>query len=173
MARDASIAFAVLLALGFGGCNGSTPTAPTQAAAPSVGASPSPGLNVPRESWKVAVTYAGHTGPAACLPPFDATIVQTPTTGSIVIQRSGDSIEVITEHDHYVGTVLADMYSATDSDTGTWTCGAATLGFTTEGHASGRFSADGMSLAGEEGVVFRLANGETITRRWEWRGTRQ
>jgi hypothetical protein len=173
MARYASIGFAGLLALGFGGCNGSTPTAPTQAAAPSVAASPSPGLNVPKESWTVAVTYAGHTGPAACLPPFDATIVQTPITGSIVIQRSGGSIQVITEHDRYVGTVLADVYSATDNDTGTWTCGAATLSFTTEGHASGRFSADGLSLAGEEGVVFRLANGETITRRWEWRGTRQ
>src|SRR4051812_7479134 len=110
MARYASIGFAGLLALGFGGCNGSTPTAPTQAAAPSVAASPSPGLNVPKESWTVAVTYAGHTGPAACLPPFDATIVQTPITGSIVIQRSGGSIQVITEHDRYVGTVLADVY---------------------------------------------------------------
>ena len=165
------IGIVLLLALGQAGCDSHSSvlsTAPT----PSPVA-PALVQSVPQEIWILTGTYAGHTGPAACIPPFDATVVQTPITGPIVIQRSGESIDVITEHDHYVGTVVADAYSATDSDVGTWQCGAVRFSFRTEGHVSGHFSADGRSLTGEEGVVFRLESGETITRRWEWRASRQ
>jgi hypothetical protein len=94
-------------------------------------------------------------------------------TGPIEIRRAGDSIDVMTEHDHYVGTVVAGAYSATDSDTGIWQCGANAFNFRSEGHVSGHFSADGQSLIGEEGVEFRLENGDTITRRWNWTAVRQ
>ena len=87
--------------------------------------------------------------------------------------RSGGAITVVTDHDQYMGAVVANEYSATDGDGGTWKCGAARLAFRSEGHVSGRFSADGRSLTGEEGVVFRLESGETITRRWDWTGTRK
>ena len=166
------IGIVLLLAMGPAGCDSQSSvlsTAPT----PSPVAPAAPVPSVSRETWILTGTYAGHTGPAACIPPFDATVVQTPITGPIVIQRSGESIDVITEHDHYVGTVVADAYSATDSDVGTWQCGAVRFSFRAEGHVSGHFSADGRSLTGEEGVVFRLESGETITRRSEWRASRQ
>jgi hypothetical protein len=167
------IVIVLLLALGQAGCGSHSSvqsTAPTPATS-SVALPPV--QSGPQEIWILTGTYAGHTGPAACIPPFDATAVQTPITGPIIIQRSGESIDVITEHDHYVGTVVADAYSATDSDVGTWQCGAVRFNFRSEGHVSGHFSADGRSLTGEEGVVFRLESGETITRRWEWHATRQ
>lgn len=170
MAKRAPIEIILLLALGFAACDNHSPVLSTFPTSP---VAPPPVQSVAGEIWNLTGTYAGHTGPAACLPPFDATVVQTPITGTIRIQRSGESIDVITEHDHYVGTVVADAYSATDSDTGTWQCGAARFSFRTEGHVSGHFSADGRSLIGEEGVVFRLENGDTITRRWDWTAFRQ
>lgn len=160
-----------LAAPGLAGCDShssSLLTAPTPAVLPT----PLPVASVPQELWSVTGTYAGHTGPAACIPPFDGNAVQTPINGVIVILRSGESLTVVTEHDRYVGAVVADEYYATDSDAGIWQCGAARLSFRTEGYVSGRFSADGRSLTGEEGVVFRLESGETITRRWNWSGTR-
>ena len=151
-------------------CDRQVPTTPTLTPSP---VPPLPVQSAPGEIWNLTGTYGGHAGPAACVPPFDASVVQTPVVGTVTIRRSGGSIEIITEHDHYVGTVVADAYMATDSDTGTWQCGAARLSFRSEGHVSGTFSADGRSLTGEEGVVFRLESGDTITRRWIWSATRQ
>src|SRR5437764_8150542 len=119
------IGIVLLLALGQAGCDGHLlvlPTAPTPS--PVV---PAPVQSVPYETWILTGTYAGHTGPAACIPPFDATVVQLPVTGPVLIYRSGELIDVMTEHDHYIGTVVADAYSATDSDVGTWQCGAVRL----------------------------------------------
>jgi hypothetical protein len=170
-------AFVLILTLGLTGCDSHssvlrTRTVTTPAALPEITA---PVPSTPQELWNLTGTYAGHTGPAACIPRFDSNAVQTPINSVIEIQRSGGSIQVLTEHDHYVGTVAADEFSAADSDSdrGTWQCGAALLGFRTGGHVSGHFSADGRSLTGEEGVVFQLESGETITRRWDWRATRQ
>jgi hypothetical protein len=169
---SAGILVLVLAAAGLAGCDSHSSTLLT-APSPAVLPTPLPAPSVPQELWNVTGTYAGHTGPAACIPPFDGNAVQTPMNGVIVILRSGESIQVLTEHDHYIGAVVADQFSATDSDEGTWQCGAVRLRFRTEGHVSGRFSADGRSLTGEEGVVFRLESGETITRRWDWKGTRK
>jgi hypothetical protein len=171
--RKAAGILVVVLASTLGGCDSSSAKLPT---VPSVAVPPTttpPLPSVPPELWSVTVTYAGHTGPAACLPPFDGNVVQTPITGVIGMFRSGTSLTVVTEHDQYKGAVVADGYSATDSDGGTWQCGAARLTFRSEGFVSGRFSTDGRSLTGEEGVVFRLESGETITRRWDWKGTRK
>jgi len=160
----------LLLAVGLTGCDSrSSVLLP----APTPSAAPSPTASVGSQLWNLTVTYAGHTGPAACLAAFDPTVVQAPIVGTVAIRRSDDSIDVTTEHDHYVGTVVGDAYSATDSDTGSWQCGATRFNFRTEGHVSGNFSADGRSLTGEEGVVFRLESGDTITRRWVWSATRQ
>jgi len=160
-----------LIAAAASACDAKLPAAPTPS--PSAGAPPPLVQSGSGEIWNLTGTYGGHTGPAACIPPFDASIVQAPIVGTIRIQRSGGSIDVITEHDHYTGTVAADAYVATDSDTGTWQCGAARLSFRAEGHVSGAFSADGRSLSGEEGVTFQLESGDTITRRWIWAATRQ
>ena len=173
MTRHVAIVIVLLLALGFAACDSQpsvVSTGPT--ATPSPVAVP-PVQSVAGEVWNLMGTYAGHTGPAACIQPFDATVVQAPITAMIRIQRIGESIDVVTEHDHYVGTVVAGAYSATDSDTGSWQCGESRFNFRSEGHVSGKFSADGRSLIGEEGVVFRLESGETITRRWSWAATRQ
>ena len=171
--RKAAGILVVVLTCTLPGCDSSSgklSMAPSVAVLPTI-TPPLP--SVPRELWSVTVTYAGHTGPATCLAPFDGSVVQTPITGVVGMLRAGGSITVVTEHDQYVGAVLADEYSATDSDAGTWQCGAARLSFRTEGHVSGRFSTDGRALTGEEGVVFRLESGETITRRWDWKGTRK
>jgi hypothetical protein len=173
MTKLTQIEIVLMLTLGLAACDSqsSVPfTPPTPTPSP---VAPPPVQSVPQQIWNLTVTYAGHAGPAACIPPFDATVVQTPIMGTVAIQRSGESIDVITEHDHYIGTVVADAYFATDSDVGSWLCGAARFSFRTEGHVSGHFSADGRSLTGEEGVVFRLESGETITRRWIWTATRQ
>ena len=169
--RKAAGILVVVFACTLAGCDGSSAKLST---GPSVVVLPTPPLpSAPQELWTVTVTYAGHTGPAACLAPFDASVAQTPITGVIGMLRSGGSITVVTEHDQYMGAVVANEYSATDSDGGTWQCGAVRLAFRSEGHVSGRFSTDGGSLTGEEGVVFRLDSGETISRRWEWKGTRK
>ena len=170
--RNAAGILLVVLSYTLAGCDSSGAKLST-APSVSVAATTTPLPSVPRELWSMTVTYAGHSGPAACLPPFDGNVVQTPITGVIGMLRSEASITVVTEHDEYMGTVVANEYSATDSDGGTWQCGAARLAFRSEGHVSGRFSTDGRSLTGEEGVVFRLESGETITRRWEWKGTRK
>jgi hypothetical protein len=115
---------------------------------------PTPVPSVPQDIWIPMATYAARTGPVTCIQPFDATVTQTPVTVRIAIERSGDTIDVITEHDRYVGTVVTDAYSATDSDVGTWQCGAVQLNYRSEGHVSGHFSADGGSLMGEEGPCF-------------------
>jgi hypothetical protein len=167
------IGIVLVLALEQAGCDSHSSVLSTAPTPTPSSVAPTPVQSIPQETWILTGTYAGHTGPAACIPPFEATVVQTPITGPVVIQRSGESIDVITEHDHYKGTVVADAYFATDSDVGTWQCGAVRLSFRTEGHVSGHFSTDGRSLTGEEGVVFWLESGETITRRWEWRASRQ
>ena len=109
----------VVLAGTLAGCDTSSAKLST---APSVAALPTttpPLPSVPQELWNVTVTYAGHTGPTACLPPFDGNVVQTPITGVIGMLRSGGSITVVTEHDQYTGAVVAKEYSASDSDGGT------------------------------------------------------
>ena len=170
--RKASGILVVILACTPAGCDSlSAQLSTAPSAVPPTTTPPLPGA--PQELWRVTVAYTGHTGPVACLPPFDNSVVQTPITGVIRMLRSGQSITVFTEHDQYIGAVVANEYSATDSDGGTWQCGAARLAFRSEGHVSGRFSTDGRSLMGEEGVVFRLESGETITRRWDWKGTRK
>jgi hypothetical protein len=93
-------------------------------------------------------TYAARTGPVTCIQPFDATVTQTPVTVRIAIERSGDTIDVITEHDRYVGTVVTDAYSATDSDVGhVAVCRSATQlsirGARVRTLLSGRWVADG------------------------------
>jgi hypothetical protein len=173
MTTRAPIGIVLLLAVGLAACDSDPSVLSTAPTPPPSSGAPPPVQGVPAETWNLTGTYAGHTGPAACIPPFDTTVVQAPITGTIRIQRAGESLDVITEHDHYVGTVVAQAYSATDSDTGTWQCGAARYSFRAEGHVSGNFSADGRSLMGEEGVVFRLESGGTITRRWVWAATRQ
>jgi hypothetical protein len=167
----ATILFVLTTCLGCSGRSVVPPTTPSSAMSP---VPPGPVLTaIPQQRWSLTGTYMGHSGPPACIPPFDGNPGK-PIGSVIVIQRSGDSIDVITEHDHYVGTVAADQFSATDRDDvgGTWQCGDKRLHFSTEGHVSGRFSGDGRALVGEEGVVFRLESGETISRRWDWSATR-
>jgi hypothetical protein len=171
--RKAAGILVVVLACTLAGCDSSSAklsTAPSVAVLPTT-ARPLP--SVSQELWNVTVTSAGYTGPAACLPPFDGNVVHTPITGVIVMLRSGASITVVTEDDQYMGAVVANEYSATNSGHGNVQCGAARLAFRSEGHISGRFSTDGRSLTGEEGSVFRLESGETIARRWDWTGTRK
>lgn len=154
------------------GCGSHSPASPTASTAvpPPVTAPPAPAA--PQDFWTLTGTYLGHTGPAACIQPFDGG-PQQPIQSVIAIRRSGDAIEVLTEHDHYTGTVTEDRVSASDSDAGIWQCGDARIAYDSEGYVFGRFSADGRSFAGEEGVAFRLASGDTITRRWQWSAVRQ
>src|SRR5688572_17850906 len=123
----------VMLALAVVGCNTHSPTGPTALTSivfpsghpPSPAPAPDTGQ---QERWTLAATYTGHTGPEACIPPYDGTV--RPTSNTLMfIRRSGESIELSTDHTHYVGTVIADEFAATDSDEsgGTWQCGKATL----------------------------------------------
>lgn len=153
------------------GCEGHSavlPIAPT--ATPLSVASAAPALSTAgREQWKLAGTYMGHTGPEACISPVSATSGKS-IDSVLVIERSGESIHFFTEHDHYIGGVVGDEFSATETEDpgGMWECGAARLRFRFEGRVSGHFSPDGRSLTGEEVAVFRLESGETISRRWAW-----
>lgn len=165
----------LVIAQGLPGCDSHSaglPTAPTSSPLPA--APPPAPSTVVQERWNLTGTYMGHTGPEACLPPFDGN-VRKPSDSVLVIQRSGESIHLLTDHNHYVGTVVAKEFSATENDDSgaTWQCGGARLHFRTEGHVSGRFSRDGRALTGEEVALFRLESGETIRRQWSWSATRQ
>jgi hypothetical protein len=164
----------LVLVQGVAGCDSHSavlPTVPTSTSLP--GASPAPGA-VGQERWNLTGTYIGHTGPIACIPPFDG-VPRNPFDSVLLIQRSDESIHLFTDHNHYVGTVVADELFATESDDSgaTWQCGEARLHYRTEGHVSGRFSADGRVLTGEEVALYRLDSGETIRRHWIWSATRQ
>ena len=140
MTRRTPIEIVLILGLGLVGCNSHSLVLPTAPTPPPLLAPTRPVQSVPQELWNLTGTYTGHTGPAECIPAFDGNAVQIPIKSVIAMQRSGGSIEVITEHDHYVGVVEGDVYLATDSDGGTWQCGAARFSFRTEGHVSGQFS---------------------------------
>lgn len=165
----------VVLAQGLAGCNSdSSPllTFPFRVVPSPAATAPVPvPIPVGQERWNLAGTYLGHSGPQACIQPFDGS-VSTPTESVLMIRRSGESIELWTDHDHYVGTVLGDEFSTSnrgDESQETWPCGErGRLHYRTEGYASGRFSGDGRALTGEEVALFRLESGETITRRWGW-----
>lgn len=153
------------------GCEQSPNGLPAPPVAPTVTGPESP---VAGERWNLTGTYTGHTGPAACIQPFDGNTGQ-PENSVVVIRRSGESITVLTEHNHYVGMVVGEDFSAADSDDSgaTWQCGAEQLRYRIDGQVSGRFSGDGRSLTGKETASFRLESGETITRQWDWSATRQ
>lgn len=164
----------VLLVHALAGCGPSLamPTTPTAIALPA-GPSPAP-ITDNRERWNVTGVYTGHEGPERCIAPFDGQPRQ-PVDSVLLIQRSGGSIQFWTEHNHYVGRLVAREFSATDPDdfVSAWDCGTARIPFRAESSVSGRFSEDGGSITIEERAVFRLESGETITRHWAGTGTRQ
>ena len=167
----------LVLACWVASCNGpsSAPlTTPTQTPSPAPASLPPIPLGpIDGERWNLAGTYIGHTGPEACLPPFDG-VPREPGHSVLVMKRSGDSLELWTEHDHYVGTVSQGDFLAVEIDDAgsTWQCGDRRLRFRYEGKVSGRFSEDGRALTGEEAAVFHLESGETIRRRWSWNAVR-
>jgi len=164
------------LAPGLVGCDSRSaalpiaPSATPAAVTAPPSAAPSP---VGQEQWILTGTYMGHTGPEACISPVSATAGK-PISSVLTIQRSGDSIHFLTEHDQYTGTVMADEFSATETfdPGGLWDCGSERRPYRFEGSVSGLFSEDGRSLTGEEVALFRLNSGETISRRWHWIATR-
>jgi hypothetical protein len=149
---------------------------PTAASAtpPTVTPSPSLSTSIRPEQWILIGTYMGHTGPATCISPFSGIPVE-PISSVLTVQRTGPSIQLSTEHDHYIGSVVADQFSATETADpgGLWNCGAEQRPFRFEGAVTGQFSADGRSLVGEEVALFRLSSVETISRRWHWSATRK
>lgn len=162
----------LVLAHGVGGCNSQSPTTPTSTLSTEA---PPPVPSMPAdEPWNLTSIYLGHTGPEACIPPFDG-VPRQPFDSVLSVRRSVESIHFLTEHNHYVGAVVGDEFSAMENDDsgGTWQCGTARLRFRTEGSVSGRFSGDGRTLVGEEVAVFLLESGETIRRQWSWHATRQ
>lgn len=161
----------LILAQGLMGCEGRSaalPIAPTATPLPVTPVAPALSM-AGQEQWKLAGTYMGHTGPEGCISPFSGAS-GTSIDSVMVIERSGESVHFFTEHDHYIGGVVGDEFSATETEDpgGVWNCGAARLRYRFEGRVSGRFSPDGRSLTGEEVAVFRLESGETISRRWAW-----
>lgn len=161
----------LILAHGLMGCDGRSvlPIAPSATPLPVPPPRPAASSTVGQEFWELTGTYVGHTGPEACISPVAETAGK-PIRSVLVIQRSGESIHVLTDHDHYIGTVVADEFSATETEDtgGMWDCGAARLRYRFEGRVSGRFSTDGRSLSGEEVALFRLESGATIRRSWDW-----
>ena len=121
------------------------------------------------EHWLLTGTYMGHIGPENCISPYTGD-AGTSTVSVLGIQRSGEWIQFSTDHDNYVGTVVAGEFSASETEDpgGLWVCGSERRLFRFEGIVSGRFSTDGRSLAAEEVALFRLDSGETISRRWRW-----
>ena len=174
MTRPAALVVLVL-AHALAGCDSRSRIAPIAPSSPALPpADPSPGAASP-ERWTVAGTYIGHTGPEACIPPFDGKAGQ-PENGLVLIERSGRTIRLSTEHDRYAGVIDGVEFATTvDGEYygGTWQCGDARTRFSYEGGVSGRFSDDGRSLTAIETAVFRLESGGAITRRWTWSGTRQ
>jgi hypothetical protein len=101
------------------------------------------------------------------LPAFNGTPGK-PIDYVLGVQRYAATIHLVTEHHHYLGTIINDQFVADDNydDGETWQCGAAKLRFRTEARVSGRVSADGNVLTAEKVAVFLLESGETIRRQW-------
>jgi hypothetical protein len=161
----------LIVAQGLMGCDGrpaALPIAPSPTEVPVSLSAQTPGT-AGQEQWKLTGTYIGHSGPEACISPVSVTAGQ-PVHSVLVIQRSGESVQFFTEHDHYIGSVVGDEFIANETQDpgGLWDCAAARIPFRFEGRVSGRFSPDGRSLTGEEAAVFMLESGETIKRRWAW-----
>ena len=166
-----SIAIAVFfLVLNFAiGCGGGLPQLP---AAPTSTASSVP-ATAAQERWTLTRTFTGHTGSEGCNLALDA-IGGGASDSVLLIQRSDASLRFFTvNHNNYVGILAGDEFLATEKEAGpTLQCGEARLSFRTEARVSGRFLPDGRSLVGTETSVFLLGSGKTITRRWDWRATR-
>jgi hypothetical protein len=130
------------------GC-GSTgsPVGPSVSRCDLAGVSSVSGPYAEGDPWDLLATYQGPTGPEVCIPPFDG-IPRTPTYYPLRIKREGDSIQFISEHPHYVGTMMGYLFVGRQKyeEGATWSCGATRLRFRTEGQVSGSFSADGHSL---------------------------
>ena len=168
---------ALILAQGLVACDGSSAGLPIAPSATRQLVTSLPSVTqgaAGQEKWTLTGTYIGHVGPEACIAPFSATAAK-PVDSVLGIQRSGVSILLMTEHNHYTGTVVADQFIAieTQDPGGIWNCGAERRRFRMEGSVSGRFSADGRTLTGEEVALFRFNSGETISRRWHWTAARQ
>jgi hypothetical protein len=103
------------------------------------------------------------------------TIGGVPSGSALLIKRSGESIRFVTaDHNTYVGTAAGNEFLATETDAGsTLQCGEARLRFRTEAQLTGRFSADGRALTGEETSVSLFESGRTITRHWDWQARRE
>jgi hypothetical protein len=173
-----AIGIVFLLILSLAGCESRTLapsfTALTSPVAPSpVVVASTTGADA-TERWNLTETYLGHTGPEECIAPFDGK-PRTPVTGLLKIERLNDGIRFITEHNDYVGTVVANEFVVSDGeDTGSyWECGKSRIHFRTEGRVSGHFLQNGTGLVGEGMATFLLDSGETIIRRWSWSATRQ
>lgn len=168
---------ALMLAQGLVGCDSRSVVLPIAPSATRETVTPLPAVTpsaAGQEQWILTGTYIGHSGPEACISPFAATAGK-PIDAVLGIQRSGESIHFFTEHDHYIGTVVAGEFSATETQdpAGMWDCGAERRPFRFEGRVSGRFSTDGRTLMGEEVALFRFNSGETIIRRWHWIAARK
>ena len=171
----------LVVVLALGACKGARstsfpfPTAVREAGAPAPQPEPPPPpVLVPREKWNVWSAYAGHTGPEACIAPFDGE-PRPPVEGVLEIYHLDGAIHFVTEHNHYVGTDSTDAFYAVENAyvSGSWTCAGGRIPFQTDGHVSGRFLEGGRALTGEEVATTRLASGEIITRRWTFSGNRQ
>jgi hypothetical protein len=159
----------VLVGLVQTGCGSSElPVAPTLPPVPSMVE-----RYIAGDRWNLLATYRGHTGPEACLSPFDGN-PGAPTPYVLIVKRYGATIHLQTEHNHYLGTTNGDQFLARENDDvgSTWTCGNKALRFRREDQVSGQMSADGQLLTGEEISVTFLESGETVRRYWDWTATR-
>ena len=170
-------AFVVVIALGACKTDHSRFALPTVVGPDVVSAPPPeppapPPVVVPRERWIVRTAYAGHTGPEACIAPFDGA-PRLPVDGVIEIYHSEGTIHFLTEHNHYVGDDSREAFHAVENghDSGTWLCAGARIAFEMDGYVLGQFHEGGNALTGEEVATARLASGERITRRWTFSGS--
>lgn len=157
------------------GCSGGLsqlPAAPTSVTSSTIpSAAPA---TAAQERWNLTRTFTGHTGSEGCTIALDE-IGRMASDSVLMIQRSAESIRFFTaDHNTYVGTVAANEFFATEIEAGsTLQCGEARLRFRIEGRLSGRLSADGRSLVGQEISIFLFESGKMITRRWDWQARRE
>src|SRR5688500_18031292 len=112
------------------GCGSSLPGAAAAPFAPSpaqpIAPSPAAPWYADGNRWNLQATYQGHTGPEACVPAFDGTPGK-PIAYVLGVQRYAATIHLVTEHNHYLGTIVDNQFVANDNydDGATWQCGAA------------------------------------------------